>query len=129
MADVVPHRIRPVPPAGVLALYRTQGWWPERTAEQVATVLGTGSAVGAWDGEVLVGFGRAVTDGVLRAYLEDIVVAPGYWRTGLGRRLVDALLAELGPVPVVSLFCAADLTPFYESAGFRTTRQVVLHRS
>jgi GNAT superfamily N-acetyltransferase len=129
MADVVPHRIRPVPATGVLGLYRTQGWWPERTAEQVEAVLRTGPAVGAWDGGALVGFGRAVTDGVLRAYLEDVVVAPGYRRTGLGRRIIDGLLAELGPVPVISLFCAADLAPFYEGAGFHATRQVVLHRS
>ncbi len=129
MADVIPHRIRPVPAAAVLGLYRAQGWWPERTAEQVEAALGTGPAVGAWDGGAPVGFGRAVTDGVLRAYLEDIVVAPGYRRTGLGRRIVDGLLAELGPVPIISLFCAADLVPFYERAGFHATRQVVLHRS
>lgn len=38
------------------------------------------------------------------------------------------LMEELRPIPVVTLFCTDDLAPFYESTGFRATKQVVLHR-
>jgi hypothetical protein len=47
-----------------------------RTAGQVSAVLRASPAVGAWHGQDLVGFARAVTDGILRAYVEDVVASP-----------------------------------------------------
>lgn len=85
-------------------------------------------AVGAWRGDRLVGFARSVSDGVLRAYIEDVVVAPDVRGLGVGRMLVAAIADQLQPIPVVSLFCDPRLVSFYEQAGFRPTRQVVLHR-
>jgi ribosomal protein S18 acetylase RimI-like enzyme len=126
---VVTHSQRVVQPDGVLALYRAQGWWPDRTAEQVAAVLATAPAAGAWRGSELVGFARAVTDGLLRAYVEDVIVAPELRHAGIGRALLDCLLPELAPVPVVTLFCPADLVPFYEPSGFHATSQIVMHRT
>lgn len=126
---VVPHAGRPIPPPDVLALYRGQGWWPERTVEQVARVLSTAPAAGAWREDGLVGFARAVTDGVLRAYVEDVVVTAEMRGAGVGRALVSCLLDQLDSIPVVTLFCARDLVPYYEASGFRPTGQVVLHRS
>jgi GNAT superfamily N-acetyltransferase len=125
---VASHADRPIPAREVLALYRAEGWWPERTARQVNGALAAGSAVGAWHDETLVGFARAVTDGVLRAYLEDVVVARRFRGTGVGQSLVCRLLAQLDPIPVVSLFCSRELVAFYEATDFRPTAQVVLHR-
>jgi predicted GNAT family N-acyltransferase len=116
-------------PSAVLALYRSERWWPERTEPQMASVLETAPAVGAWEHDRLVGFARAVTDGVTRAYLEDVIVLPEMRRHGVGRELVVCLLGELAPVPLVTIFCQEGLAPFYESHGFEATRQVVLHRS
>ncbi|GAA2375909.1 GNAT family N-acetyltransferase [Dactylosporangium salmoneum] len=127
--DVIPHSARAIPAHKVLALYQAQGWWPERTAEQVTTALDRGPAVAAWHGDRLVGFARTVTDGVLRAYLEDVVVDPDFRNAGLGRALVAAILDLLTPIPVVSLFCSTDLVRFYEASGFHPTKQVVLHRT
>lgn len=127
--DVRTHAERPISPDQVVALYRAQDWWPERTTEQVASVLDTSPAVGAWHHDRLVGFARAVTDGHLRAYLEDVVVAPDRRGAGIGRALVAAIIDHLEPVPVTSLFCSPDLVGFYESIGFRSTSQAVLHCS
>jgi GNAT superfamily N-acetyltransferase len=126
--QVTPHASRPITADQVVALYRAEGWWPERTADQVARVLDAFPAVGAWRGDRLVGFARSVSDGVLRAYIEDVVVAPDVRGLGVGRMLVAAIADQLQPIPVVSLFCDPRLVSFYEQAGFRPTRQVVLHR-
>ncbi len=83
---------REIPAEGVLRLYQTAGWWPERTAEQVRAVLRASPAVGAWQGEDLIGFARAVTDGVPRAYVEDVVVSPDWRGTGVGRALLAGLM-------------------------------------
>ncbi len=126
---VTPHSSRVIPAHQVLALYRAQGWWPERNAEQVTAALNCGPAVAAWHRDHLVGFARAVTDGVLRAYLEDVVVAPEFRDAGLGRALVAAIVDLLQPVPVISLFCSTDLVAYYQESGFHPTKQVVLHRT
>ena len=126
---VLPHSEREIPAEGVLGLYRAADWWPERTAEQVRAVLRASPAVGAWHGEDLIGFARAVTDGVLRAYVEDVVVSPDWRGAGIGQALLAGLLGQLGPIPVVTLFCSPDLARYYEAASFTRTRQVVMHRT
>jgi GNAT superfamily N-acetyltransferase len=125
---VVPHGQPEIPAEGVLSLYRAEGWWPERTAEQVRAVLRVAPAVGAWHGQDLIGFARAVTDGILRAYVEDVIVSPEWRGIGVGRALLAGLMEQLEPTPVVTLFCSADLVPHYEASSFRRTRQVVMHR-
>jgi ribosomal protein S18 acetylase RimI-like enzyme len=123
------HSERGIHPEAVIALYRAQSWWPDRTAEQIAAVLASALAVGAWRGDELVGFARTVTDGILHAYVEDVIVAPELRHAGIGHALVDRLMQELAPMPVVTLFCQADLVPFYTPAGFRVTSQAVMHRT
>jgi GNAT superfamily N-acetyltransferase len=56
-----------------------------------------------------------VTDGVLRAYVEDVVVSPDWQGTGVGRALLAGLMEQLEPIPVVTLFCSADLVRYYEA--------------
>jgi ribosomal protein S18 acetylase RimI-like enzyme len=126
---ILSHTEREIPADQVLALYRAARWWPERTCEQVDLVLRGSPAVGAWQGNQLVGFARAVTDGVLRAYVEDVIVAPSRRGSGIGRALLDRLISELGATPVVTLFCSPDLVRYYEASSFLATRQVVMHRS
>jgi GNAT superfamily N-acetyltransferase len=126
---VVPHGQREIPAEGVLELYQAAGWWPERTAEQVRAVLRASPAMGAWHGQDLIGFARAVTDGILRAYVEDVVVSPNWRGMGVGHALLAGLIGQLGPVPIVTLFCSPDLVRYYEASSFRRSRQVVMHRS
>jgi GNAT superfamily N-acetyltransferase len=126
---VVPYAQRDIPAEGVLALYRAAGWWPERTADQVRAVLQASPAVGAWHGQDLIGFARAVSDGILRAYVKDVIVSPSWRGRGVGRALLDGLTEQLRLVPVVTLFCSPDLVPYYEASSFKKTRQVVMHRN
>lgn len=86
-------------------------------------------AVGAWHAQDLIGFARAVTDGILHAYVEDVVVSPDWRRMGVGRALLTGLMEQPGPVPVVTLFCSPDLVRYYEVSSFTRSRQVVMHRA
>jgi GNAT superfamily N-acetyltransferase len=125
---VLSHTERAIPADQVLALYRGAQWWPERTPEQVDRMLRGSPAAGAWHGEHLIGFARAVTDGVLRAYVEDVIVAPSRRGSGIGQAMLGRLIQELGAVPIVTLFCSPDLVRYYEACSFLATRQVVMHR-
>jgi GNAT superfamily N-acetyltransferase len=124
---VVPHKVRTMSPRNVLALYQVQTWWPEYTAEHVVTVLRETPTVGAWLDDELVGFARAITDGIRHAYVEDVLVAHGQRGTGVGRALIGGLVELLAPLAVITVCCPPDLAPFYEASGFEATKQVVLY--
>ena len=123
------HSTRAIPPEALKKLYSSQPWWPERTIAELQHVLNSYPAVGAWDGDSLVGFARAVTDSQFRAYIEDVLVLEGYRKKGIGTRMLNLLTASLGRIDVITLFCQRKLVPYYESLGFKElTRQVVMQR-
>jgi GNAT superfamily N-acetyltransferase len=124
---VVSTTRRPITAPSLYQLHRAVGWWPQRTEEDYAFVLRTCPAVGAWNDAAFIGFARAISDGRLHAYVDDVMVDPGWRRQGIAVRLVDTLVDTLGGVPVITLFCGADLVPLYERSSFVSTRQVVLH--
>ncbi|MFD2563817.1 GNAT family N-acetyltransferase [Aquimarina rubra] len=68
--------------------------------------------------EQLIGFGRALSDGVYRALLDDIVVDTVYRKQGLGKRIVKELLDQLLGVEQIFLNTKPDLAAFYNQFGF-----------
>jgi ribosomal protein S18 acetylase RimI-like enzyme len=88
-----------------------------------------GVAVAAWDREQLIGFTRAVSDGIFRAYIEDVVVYQHYRNKGVGDRLIEEIITELANIDIVSLFCEDKLSNFYQKQSFEKTNQIVMHRT
>ena len=72
----------------------------------------------------MVGFGRSSSDGIYRAVLWDVVVAGGLQGLGLGRRVVEALLAspQLQNVEQVYLM-TTNSSGFYQQLGFAKASQ------
>ena len=66
----------------------------------------------------LVGFGRAISDGLYRALLDDVVVDEGARGAGVGHAVVRSLMEQLAPVEEVFLNANEGLAPFYEADGF-----------
>ncbi len=77
-------------------LFRAAAFWAQdRTKEDMAiAVAHSYPVVTAWDGDRLIGFSRATSDGVFRATIWDVVIAPDYQGGGLGRRLVETLVSH-----------------------------------
>ena len=74
----------------------------------------------AWDGDRIVGTARLLTDGVCNAYLVDVWTLSPYRRRGIGRAMVERLLARV-PGHHVVLFTERE-AHFYEELGFREER-------
>jgi GNAT superfamily N-acetyltransferase len=72
----------------------------------------------AFDGERLVGAGRAIADGVECAYLCDVAIHPDYQRQGLGRELMTQLRRLTEGHRKVLLYAAAGKEGFYRRLGF-----------
>jgi predicted GNAT family N-acyltransferase len=110
---------RRVAPEDVLRLLRQTAWGAERTEADVAQALRTAPLhVSAWMDGRLVGFARALTDGVYRGFVEDVVVDESVRAQGIGRGLLRELLDQLADVELVALDCGDELVPFYASLGF-----------
>jgi GNAT superfamily N-acetyltransferase len=121
-------RQRPIDALDIRRLYDGASWWPGWEPASIAEAVAATIAVGAWDGDRLIGFTRALSDGVHRAYVEDVVVDPAYRGQGIGEKLVAALMEELAGVHIVSLFCLPERADFYRRNGFEPEEQVMMHR-
>ncbi|WP_062517961.1 GNAT family N-acetyltransferase [Demequina gelatinilytica] len=75
--------------------------------------------VTAWDGALLVGFARALTDFELMCYLQDLGVDAAYQRRGIGLELQRLMRAQLGPHCKVRLSAAPDAAGYYPALGYR----------
>lgn len=95
------------------------GWPnPPDSATHLEILRRSSVAVVAVDGEHVVGFVTAVSDGVLAAFVPLLEVTPGYQGSGIGSELVRRLVARLDPIYAIDAVCDPELVPFYERLGF-----------
>jgi GNAT superfamily N-acetyltransferase len=69
------------------------------------------------DGGPLVGVARGISDGAWACYLAEVAVALSAQGLGVGRALLDAVRAEVGPEVAVFLASVPDAAGFYERIG------------
>ncbi len=116
------HAVGPEWIDGVRALFQAAWWAQARTHADVASNLvhSTATAGIVDDDGTLVAFARALSDGSHRAVVLDVVVVPDQRRDGLGRAVMDALLADptLCRVESIALWCKPEHVPFYELFEF-----------
>ena len=70
----------------------------------------------AWDGELLVGISRSLTDFAYATYLSDLAVRESYQRQGIGKELVRRTKQESGSAAVV-LLAAPKAADYYPHIG------------
>jgi GNAT superfamily N-acetyltransferase len=73
--------------------------------------------VTAWDGALLVGVSRAITDYVWYTYLSDLAVRESYQRQGIGKELMRRTQAA-APQASVLLLAAPAAEKYYPHVGF-----------
>ena len=74
--------------------------------------------VTAWEGELLVGIARSLTDFSFVAYLSDLAVRESHQRQGIGRELIRQTRAALGPAATLVLLSAPAAVDYYPQVGF-----------
>lgn len=76
------------------------------------------AAVFAYRSDNLIGFGRAISDDAYQAAVYDCAVLPEFQGQGIGRRIMDTLLARLEHCNVI-LYASPGKEGFYGKLGFR----------
>ena len=95
-------------------------WAKDRSIEDFSIAIANSEPViSVWDGERLIGFARATSDGIYRATIWDVVIHPDYRGAGLGRKLVETVLSHprMNRVERVYLMTTHQQS-FYERIGF-----------
>jgi len=70
-------------------------WAKNRTIKDLKKCLANSDViVSLWEGQKIVGFGRALTDGIYRGVLWDIVIDKNYQGKGFGTLIVKKLLSS-----------------------------------
>jgi GNAT superfamily N-acetyltransferase len=126
LVEIRTHHERPIPASAVRELYHHVGRAELAREQDITDALQSGPAVGAWDGDRLVGFARALSDRHFNAYVEDVMVREEYRNQGVGKRVLSLLMEHLANIESVNLYCRAEVVPFYESAGWRRTSYVLM---
>ncbi len=72
----------------------------------------------AIDGERLVGYVRAVSDGFFSAFLPELEVLPEYQGLGIGTTLLSNILGDLTGFYSIDGACDDELVDYYRSFGF-----------
>jgi GNAT superfamily N-acetyltransferase len=73
--------------------------------------------VTAWDGDLLVGIARSLTDWCYCCYLSDLAVLASHQRQGIGMELIRRTQAALGPNASVILLAAPAAVDYYPRIG------------
>lgn len=106
----------------VLSLYSAVGWknYVERADILESAFSVSLCVLGAFDEEKLIGFIRAVGDGLTIVFIQDIIVSPEYQRRGIGKKLVETILEKYrGAYQIQLLTDNTEKTKaFYRSVGF-----------
>jgi GNAT superfamily N-acetyltransferase len=74
----------------------------------------------------LIGFGRAISDGVYQAAVYDCAVLPEYQGRGVGRLILEKILSRLAHCNLI-LYASPGKEGFYRKLGFRGMKTGMAH--
>jgi ribosomal protein S18 acetylase RimI-like enzyme len=109
----------------IVGLYRDQGWWQpgdDRMECLISRLIaGSHCFVIATDGESIVGIGRAISDGVSDAYIQDLTVRLNRRKQGIGKLILQTLLERLqtNGIKWIGLIAEPGSGSLYRRAGFQ----------
>ena len=71
-----------------------------------------------FDDDKLIGFGRAISDGVYQSTIYDVAVLPEYQGKKIGATIIDSIL-KLIPTCNAILYASPEKEIFYENQNFK----------
>ncbi|GGR36638.1 GNAT family N-acetyltransferase [Deinococcus ruber] len=101
--------------------------WPNPPQPETLLRLLQGSyrVILALDGDQVVGFVTAISDGVLSAYIPLLEVLPSHQGRGIGTELTRRILDDLTNLYMIDVMCDKEVAPFYERLGLRRATGVI----
>lgn len=103
----------------VIRLYRANGWSSaEKPVQLMAALRNSHALVTARIEGELVGLGNAISDGHLVVYFPHMLVHPAQQGKGVGRLMMEAMLARYAGFHQMMLTADGAAIDFYKALGF-----------
>jgi GNAT superfamily N-acetyltransferase len=106
----------------VIDLYRASTLGERRPVDDrgrmEAMLANANLVVTAWDGPLLVGISRALSDFAYVTYLSDLAVRLSHQRQGIGKELIRLTARASGPQASIVLLAAPKAVDYYPHVGF-----------
>jgi ribosomal protein S18 acetylase RimI-like enzyme len=107
-------------------LYQQAGWWEENDESLdgcawIDTLVSQSFCfVGAFSGGEMIGMGRALSDGVSDAYIQDVVVFEKFRGRGIGAAIIKKIVFFLKSRRIgwIGLIAEPGTQRFYQGLGF-----------
>ncbi|MBB2478795.1 GNAT family N-acetyltransferase [Bacillus sp. APMAM] len=100
-------------------VYQSVGW-NKHTEEIIQSVFQASNVIVIVRDEMrIVGFGRALTDGVFNAAIYDVVVHKHFQGKGIAKQIIMHLTRRLERVSCIHLISTTGNEAFYEKMGFQ----------
>lgn len=120
------HYLEKTPnPSQFYALFNTTGWNHKldfSEQELKMAILNSWYVISVYEGEVLVGFGRVISDGIYQTFLGDLIVLPEFQGRGIGSEIMKMLISKCKESGIrwIQLTSAQGKHSFYERFGFQS---------
>ena len=106
----------------VIELYRASTLGARRPIDDrermAAMIRNANLVVTAWDGDLLVGISRALSDYCYVTYVSDLAVRVSHQKRGIGKELIRRTQTAGGPQALLLLLAAPAAEAYYPHIGF-----------
>ncbi|HVU94965.1 MAG TPA: GNAT family N-acetyltransferase [Puia sp.] len=105
--------------AEIIEVYNSSGLnRPTTDPRRIAGMYANSNlVVTAWDGDLLVGVSRSLTDFHYCCYLSDLAIRKEYQKQGIGQELVRLTKEAIGPSSMLLLLAAPSAMEYYPKIG------------
>lgn len=108
----------------IIALYREAGWWEgglENYPLLIRIINGSHCFMVARCNTEIVGMGRAISDHISDAYIQDVTVKKNWRQQGVATAIVECLITRLQAdgLPWIALIAENGAHLLYERLGFQ----------
>lgn len=121
MRNIVIKETKGIKKKDILTLYEANDWSAAHKPDALYNALmNSDTLVSAWDGNVLVGLGNAITDGYLVVYYPHLLVHPEYQGQGVGKKMMEIFRERYAGFHQQILVADGRAVNFYEQCGFES---------
>ncbi len=102
--------------SAVISVFNSVGW--QKSKSDIIYAFRNSWYITAYDGEKLIGFARAISDGHYYTSIFDVVVRPEYQKRGIAKRMLLRILDEFAGTYFFLTYTEGN-RDFYEICGFK----------